>query len=605
MGPSVSISGFTAYGPPDSAVYADNHFDWRDNFSKVMGAHTLKLGAYIVRVRRSSTSKATVWGNVTFNTSTTNTTKNVIADVLLGNFQTYSEAQSDPLFYERELQTEFYAQDSWRVNRRLTLELGVRYSLTPPFVDRYGQQSTFVPSMYSAAKAPQINPSTGFLVPGTGSQYNGIAIFGSGWPSGAQGRVPAASDQSLNSLFAGLPRGGVDTNYKNFGPRIGIAYDVFGNGKTAIRTGFGLFYDRLWSDIIIGNIQNPPFIPVPTLYNGNIDNLSSTSPTGVPLALNMYPRRQPTPRIMNYNFGVQQALGGDVIVEANYVGNQARHETQIVNINQLPVGTLFQPGKSSINVNALRPYLGYANINTQGGSQGTNMADNTNYNGLQLQVRRRARHGIAYNASYTFSRALDLTSGTPQDSYNARVDYGLASIQRKHALNIGYVYDLPFFAHSKGPLQQALGGWSLSGVVSFQSGAPNSVTVAQDIAGIGVASSRATVIGDPNLAADQRTLTHWFNTAAFLPAAQMTKGQFGNSGRDILIGPGFQNWDFSVGKWFNFSEHTRLQFRTDAFNTFNHANFTSIGTTATSSNFGSVTAAGPGRVLSLGMKLAF
>jgi hypothetical protein len=603
--PAVSIANFTGYGPPDSAIYADNHFNWRDDFSKVMGAHTLKFGTYIARIRRSSTSKAAVWGTVAFNTSTVNTTKNAIADVLLGNFQTYTEAQSDPLYYERELEAEFYAQDSWRVNHRLTLELGVRYSLTPPFIDRLDQQSTFVPALYSAAQAPQVNPSTGLLVPGTGNPYNGIAIFGSGWPAAAQGRIPQASNQALNSLFAGLPRGGTDTNYKNFAPRIGIAYDLFGNGKTSVRTGFGIFYDRLWSDIIMGNIQNPPFMNVPTIYNGNIDNLSGTVPAGVPPSLNMYPQHQPTPRIMNYNFGLQQALGENVIVEANYVGNEVRHDPQIINVNQLPVGTLYAPGNSSINVNALRPYLGYANINTQGGSQGTTMADNTNYNGLQVTARRRARNGIAYSVSYTFSRNLDLTSGTPQDSYNAKVDYGLASIHRKHALNIGYVYELPFFAHSKALLHQTLGGWSLSGVTSFQSGAPNSITVSQDIAGIGVASSRATVIGDPNLPAGQRTVAHWFNTAAFLPVASMTKGKFGNSGRDILIGPGFQNWDVSVGKWFNFSEHSRLEFRADAFNTFNHPNFTSIGTTATSSNFGSVTAAGPGRVLSLAMKLVF
>jgi hypothetical protein len=129
--------------------------------------------------------------------------------------------------------------------------------------------------------------------------------------------------------------------------------------------------------------------------------------------------------------------------------------------------------------------------------------------------------------------------------------------------------------------------------------------VSSDVAGIGVASSRATTIGNPNLPAGQRTVAKWFNTAAFMPLAQMPKGQFGDSGRDILIGPGFQDWDLSLGKWVNFNERPRLEFRVDTFNTFNHANFTSIATTVTSSNFGSATATGPGRVLSLGMKLVF
>jgi hypothetical protein len=309
---------------------------------------------------------------------------------------------------------------------------------------------------------------------------------------------------------------------------------------------------------------------------------------------------------LSYNFGLQQEIGENVILEANYVGNQGRHLPQIININQLPVGTLTIPGNSSININALRPYLGYANITTDGGGTGSNMADNSNYNALQVIASRRARKGIAFSVSYTFSRTLDTTSGTPQNSYNAKADYGLSSIHRKEALNINYVYELPFFArHSDAIVRKALGGWSLSGITSFQTGGPNSVSVAQDIAGIGVASSRASVTGDPNLSPSQRTMAHWFNTGAFLTAAAMPKGQFGNTGRGILIGPGFQNWDVSLMKSVTLGERVRLQFRADSFNVFNHANFTSIGTTVTSGNFGSVTASGPGRVLSLGMKLLF
>ena len=197
-------------------------------------------------------------------------------------------------------------------------------------------------------------------------------------------------------------------------------------------------------------------------------------------------------------------------------------------------------------MNALRPYLGYGNINLRDDS------DNTNYNSLQVSVSRRLRSGLSFGTSYTFSKTMDTVGGgTPQDSYHPKNDIALSSIHRAHILTFNYIYTLPFFGKSANAFARtALGGWEMSGVTTFQSGAPSSVTVPSDIARIGASSSRASVTGNPNLSGGERTPAHWFRTEAFVNPNLMTPGVFGNSGRNILIGPGFQQWDLSLLKNF-------------------------------------------------------
>jgi hypothetical protein len=290
-----------------------------------------------------------------------------------------------------------------------------------------------------------------------------------------------------------------------------------------------------------------------------------------------------------------------------YVGNLGRHIPRTININQLPVGTRLNPPASNINQNALRPYLGYGNISMR------DHGDNSNYNSLQITASRRMQSGLSLTANYTFSRALDTSSGGPQDSYNARPDYGLSSVHRKHLLNANYIYELPFFRKATKPVMRyVLGGWEFAGVTTYQSGAPNSVSVPSDIARIGASSSRASVAGNPNLPREQRTLARWFNTEAFLPPEKMVQGRFGNAGRNTLIGPAFSQWDLSAIKSFDLRETTRLQFRAESFNFLNHPSFTGIDTTVRvdsagrpAQTYGAVTGAGPARVLEFGLKLLF
>ena len=608
VGPAVSISGFAGYNSGDRIKNGNGTFQWRDDFTKVAGAHTLKFGAQITRGRKNENTNVRDEGSVTFNTSALNSTRNVIADVLLGNFQNYNEPEADAVWWSRFSQFEFYAQDRWKATRRLSLELGLRYNIIPAFVNAQGNASTWLPRLFDPTKAPRINPSDGSIVPGTGDLLNGIAIWGDEFPAAAKGRLPAADDPSLKRLFRGIPRGGNYTNWNDWGPRIGIAYDVFGNGKTAIRSGFGIFYDRVGSAQISTQSQNPPFVNVANIFDGNIDNPAGGTTRQFPSDLRAWPDRLPDPSVISWNFGIQQELPSTVIVEANYVANVARHFTFTPNLNQLPVGTRLTAPNSTINVNALRPYLGYGNIFLRDDS------DNSNYNSLQVSVSRRLRSGLSFGANYTFSKTMDSFGGnTPQDSYHPKQDIGLSSIHRAQILNFNYIYSPPFFAKSGSRLaRQVLGGWEISGVTSFQSGAPNNVTAPVDAARIGASSSRATVLSNPVLDRGDRTPARWFKTEAFLNPSLMPAGVFGNGGRNVLIGPGFQNWDVSLLKNFQLRETTRLQFRAESFNVFNHTNFTGINTTVRFDNagnatggFGAVNAAGPGRVLSLGLKLLF
>src|SRR5262249_3989437 len=293
-----------------------------------------------------------------------------------------------------------------------------------------------------------------------------------------------------------------------------------------------------------------------SIAGGNMDNAAGGTERNFPSNLTMLPRSLKTPSVISYNFGVQQQLPGGVILDVGYVGNLARHIARTININQLPVGTRLNPPNSNINQNAERPYLGYGSISMR------DDGDNSNYNSMQITISRRVASGLSLTGNYTWSRTLDSSSGSPQDSYNARADYGLSSVHRAHLLNVNYIYELPFFRRSgHAALRNTLGRWELAGVTTYQSGSPNSINVTSDVARIGASSSRATFIANPTLPAGERTLTRWFNTEAALPPERMIQGVFGTGGRNVLIGPGFNQWDLSAIKNFDIREHTRLQFR--------------------------------------------
>ena len=249
----------------------------------------------------------------------------------------------------------------------------------------------------------------------------------------------------MQRLFVGLPAVASTTNYNDWGPRLGIAYDVFGNGKTAIRTGFGMFYDRVGSNQISAQAQNPPFVKIANIFDGNIDNPAGGTARSFPIDLNAWPEKLPTPSVISYNFGVQQQLPRSVILEVNYVGNVGRHLTYFRNLNQLPLGTRLNPPNSTINVNALRPYPGWGNISLRDDS------DNSNYNSLQVSARRRMSARTVVWRRITRSPRRWIRSGAARRrTATIRSSMsGLSGIHRAHLLNFNYIYTLPFFAQQR------------------------------------------------------------------------------------------------------------------------------------------------------------
>jgi hypothetical protein len=604
--PKMTITGLTAinYANPSKKNTA---IELRDDLTKVIGGHILKVGAYVMRARDNeyTTGFGNVGGSLTFNTSAQNSTKVATADALLGNFYLYTQDRSMVFGWSRFTTFDGYAQDSWQVSKKLHLDLGVRYSFAQLPYSPVGNESVFVPSRYDRAKRVSINPQNGAIVIGSGDIYNGLALLGKSWEDHSYSdRIPAVvGDLSrFNSLYAGLPKSIWDSRKANFAPRVGFAYDLFGNGKTAVRGGVGMFYDRPAGNIyLLSMALNPPINYASSVYNGNIDNPVAALSETFPSALTSVGRDFKTPYSLTYNLSVQQQLPANIILDVAYVGSQSRHLARGVNLNQLPVGTLTRPENKGINTNALRPYLGYGNITTY------EYADNSNYNSLQAKVSRRLASGLSAGSAFTWAKALDylpaqggFTPTTVQDSYDASKDYGPSTVDRKYVFSLNAQYDLPFARKNA-----IAGGWTISSVFFAQSGAPSNVSVSSDVSGAGTGSSRASLAPNADLHVSERTPARWFNTAAFLPVNQMTQGQFGNAGRNILVGPGFSQLDLSLMKRFRIRENVSLEFRAESFNVFNHTSFTALGTTVGTSTFGSVTATGNPRINQLALKLYF
>jgi hypothetical protein len=595
--PSLNIAGFNGLGASNVNWNNFNRlFNFKDDFSKVVGSHTLKAGILILRSRKNQDNWPPVNGTVSFATGHSNSTGNAFGDALIGNFSTYTEANTNREGWYRFTQVEPYIQDDWKVNSRLTLNLGFRYQYMQPQYCALMNCVMFLPQHFDPAKAPRINPSNGAIVPGTGDPYNGLVLGGTDFPEAAQQRIPQASDPAVKALFRGIPKTLADTYWGTFGPRLGFAYDLTGSQNTVLRGGFGMFYERIEGNFIFSAINNPPFISQQDIYDGNIENPTGGTTQSFPAALsNSHFTDMKVPRIMNWSFGVQHKVDSITTLDVAYVGSSAANLSRTVNYNQLRAGTLQRnPG---VNTNALRPYPGYANINMY------ITGSNSIYNSMQVQVKRQMRNSGLLNVAYTWSRVITDASAyneNPMDSYNFKAERGLATFHRAHVFVFSYIYPLPFWRTGGEWYKRALGNWQLSGVTTMQTGTPLNLSINPDQAGIGQTGQRPNVIGDWKQGGGQRL--QWFNTGAFaLPAA----GTFGNLGRNVVIGPGQNIWDVSLQKYFNVTESLRFQFRAEMYNMPNHISWWGVGTALGNANFGQITSGTDPRTLQLGLRMTF
>ncbi|HEX4168095.1 MAG TPA: carboxypeptidase regulatory-like domain-containing protein [Bryobacteraceae bacterium] len=575
--PNLYFSG--GWGEVDTSYYPWwAHHDIQsvtDNLSKVVGVHSFKFGGtyqHSVTPVESQVDPG-YQGGFTFSGVFTN---DPIADFLLGDAASYSQLSNTitPTYIYNQL--ELYAQDTWKVSPKLTLNLGVRYFYIPHTYEQNNILYNFLPTAYNPAQAVTVLPN-GTIQPNSGNLLNGIV-----------------------GVKNGLPTDLVKNYPWKFGPRLGFAYDPTGQGKWAIRGGYGIGYYRVQGNDTYSMVGNPPNASVVSVFNPSINNPNTAQPGAPqPISLNSLAEDYRVPMIQTFSFDVQRELMPGTLLDVGYVGTRGTHLERAINLNQpFPEGGYdFNPGLNTNTIPAalISPYLGFATIN-----QKENTASST-YHSLQVQLKRQMSKGLLLQAVYTWSKAIADASAyaqLPQDSYDLRAERSLASFDRPHVFVLNYVYDLPFFRQQKGFLGEAFGGWELSGIVTLQSGTP--INIGLTGGNIGLAT-RPNVVGGQT-ANGPKTVNEWFNTAAFTMPAY---GFFGNSAEYSVRGPGVETWDFSLFKKFQIGERLSYQLRGDAFNLFNHTNFETVSSNLGAGNFGQVTAAHDPRILQVSMKLEF
>jgi outer membrane receptor protein involved in Fe transport len=598
--PSIGVTGgyTTLTATPLNFNNFNRIFDWKDDFSKIFGNHTFKMGILIMRSRKNQDNVPAINGTFSFSTSATNTSGNALADALLGNFYTYTEASGIRQGWYRFSQVEPYVQDDWKINSRLTVNLGLRWAYVQPQYSALNNTSAFLPQDFNASQGAVIDPKTGYILADP-NPYNGLVLGGSGFPQTAQGRVIQSNDPAVKALFHNLPKGTANTDWGTFAPRLGFAYDLTGHQNTVLRGGYGMFYERVEGNFLFSAVNNPPFIQQATVFNGIADNPGGAANPQQPQTINnSHYLDMKVPRTMNWSLGVQHKLSNNMTLDVSYVGSSAANLSYQDDINQLLPGTLTaNPG---VNTNALRPYLGYADIYEY------NTGANFIYNSMQVQLRKQFTKGGLLNVAYTLSRGrtdANAYNYQPENSYNLRADWGPSSYNRNNILVISYVYPLPFWQNGQGWYQKVFGGWQVSGITTFQTGLPLNVTLASDVAGIGTTSQRPNVIADPLAGVSGG---QYLNPKAF---AVPTAGTFGNLGAYAIFGPHTNNWDASLQKGFPIGEHVSANFRAEFYDFPNHLSYFTVNTgsfTATpAASFGQVTAATDPRTLQFALRLSF
>ncbi|HTM47434.1 MAG TPA: carboxypeptidase regulatory-like domain-containing protein [Bryobacteraceae bacterium] len=604
---------------------ARNVYNISDNVSKTLGAHTLKAGVFFERMRQRDGPWANNFtGNFDFGRNVNNPLDSgyAYANAILGVFNSYTEASAHPVSRIYSRGVDFFLQDTWKISRKLTLDYGARFAWFEPFWNFNDELAGFVPSRYDPAKRVQLirpalnngvragqNPVTGefystaligFIAPGSGDPTNGMVV---------------------TSVDKSYPRGLTKNSGILPAPRIGFAYDPFGDGKTAIRGGFGMFYSRVLGNTAGAptNVFSYPLVKYPVVQFGTISTFRSAQGFTSPPAVTGWDRDLKTATIMNMSLVVQRNIGHGTVVDVGYVGSLGRHLSWLRSLQDIPLGTRFLPANADpTNTRVplpdafLRPIVGYngVSINEDNSS--------SNYHSLQVTANRRFARNLEFGLAWTWSKALDYNDGdfgaintvAPLREWN----YGLAGFDRTHVVKINWLWSVPSRHWNFKPAGAVLNGWQISGITTFQSGAPVNVGFSQvnaaDLSGTPSISPRILVVGDPVLPKGDRTFSRNFRTDVFrLPAA----GTLGFMSKNMLRGPGINNWDIALFKNFAIREGMRVQFRSEFYNAFNHTQFSAFDSTArfdangnqVNAQFGQFTAARDPRILQLAIRLQF
>lgn len=553
-----------------------------ENITKVLGQHTIKFGAYINWDKKAQTATWPQNASIDFSSSASMPldTGNGLANLMLGNFNNYSEANAAIYPYFGFQEQDFYLQDSWKVNRRLTVNYGARFArIVPTYTivrgGTPGGEGTFHLysvdlSKYNPAAAPAINLQTGYL----------------------EGNVmqELTNEGLICDPCSGVPKGFAPT--KNFlQPRLGFAYDLFGDGKTAVRAGFGMFNERLrQNNFNFGAGTNYPNQFSSTALYGNVSSFSLASTGQTPPNMTIFPTDDTMPTIYSWYAGIQHEIGAGFTLDASYSGNHAVHLMDQRQVNALPAGyTAANPNAlPAVNqlYNALLPYQGWGNLT----AVETNAY--SRYDALMLRATRRFTKGLTGNVNYTFSKTMDIVdndSDQINNPFNIRSQYATAGYDQTHVFSTDWVYFLPKVTDNRA-LGVLLNGWEYTAILSVHSGMPFSIYSNGNLEGYNDGVQYVNVVGNPY--AGQNS-SRWINPAAFQEPAD---GTYGTTGRNAFRLPWIQNLDSSLIKNFAITERMKLVYRFEVFNVFNHPQIWGLsGVAATGAGLSSgFTGLGPG-----------
>jgi carboxypeptidase family protein len=620
-----------------------------DNLSITHGDHALKFGVYFERLLNGE-APGGQWsgvfnfaGNDSNYTAALGNTSYAYANALIGNFRNYQESTARPFTNLRLTQVQWYAADQWKIHRRLTLNYGLRFGYHSPFEQIDGQGSNFVQELFNRSRAVALyesacavsftppatcpaaqrrarNPVTGELIPLVGAN------------AGLVGAIVPNSGDANNGLALGIDPnttpGYRNTKAIDYEPRFGLAWDVFGSGKSVLRFQGGIYHaPRVGGGTTGGNlVNNQPANRTFSIDFGNINNLASLTGTALtrPSALNAVEEESHTPSIYNFTFGIQQDIGFQTVMEVSYVGSFARHLGQRININGVPDGARLGTNNidpvtgQRIGNDFLRPYRGYADINmvVWGGT--------SNYNSLQAQITRRYTKGFQYGLAYTYSKSFDYANDDASDVFFNRpykdFNYAPSDFDQTHILTINYIYDIPNLSRklNNGFVKAIFDQWQLTGTTSYASGKPKNISVTYnggvtDITG-GQDNARPNTICDPmrNISGSDPTGTPYVvNVTCFARPTQL--GDIGNTPRNSLRMPSIFNNDIALFKNIPMGESRALQLRWEVYNVFNHTNFKDIDAglvfdaagNQTNTRFGAPIAARTPRVMQAAIRFSF
>ena len=599
----LNVSGFFSSGDNLCGAFIRNGFEYADRLSWIKGRHSFSFGFSIDRQRAEIRNFFLQGGTVTINN---NLTGMAMSDFFLGYIGNWTQGAGEYKYF-RAWYPAIYIQDDYKVSRRLTLNLGVRWEPTGPWIDIRDRYEKFRPSDFYAGVHSQRFP---LAPPGT-------TFYGD----------------------PGVPYGGAEASWNNVAPRLGFALDVFGDGKTSLRGGVGGFFDQhARGDTNNGGVDAAPWSPQVTIINRSLlkaPYISSATPdpypAAPPSAASTFPQPDvettyvaqglDTPLIFNWNLTAERQVTPDWLVRLAYVGSRGIHQRRTWEYNPAVYGS----GATASNTDARRLFAPYYGVMTGYNDNGV-----TRYNSFQASLQKRFSRGFTFQSNYTYSKSTDdIGSGLQGNGgggdqvmpwtnpYFDHMIYGLSDFDHKHRIVTSYVWEIPVGSRMKGVGRAVLGGWQLTGVQQYQTGSPMTAVSGKDNSLTNLGRDRAISTGqDPARPSGVDPILQWFNKAAF---ATNAAGTFGTLGKGTLRGPSMFSWDMGAFKKIPLrGERISMQFRAEFFNIFNHPMFNNPATNLSDANYGritqtlanagatqgDITSGGP-RIIQLALKLTF